>query len=771
MTSKNLYWAKWKENIKRRGWTLVICFVAMFLLLPVVNIIELNSRRSNLELAMQSGTNADELVRYLEVSQQQFAGNVGFSPLLTLGMALFAIIFAVQGFSFLYSRQKMDLYMSVPVSGPKRYIMIWANGILMFLLCYLPNLILTWGIGAAFGVMDSQLLAGSVLAFFVNLLAFTAMYQLALLAVFMTGNALTALLGCGVLYVYEMVIRMLYGSLKSRFFVSYCNADQSRLSALPWFTPFCGYMNFCDKVQYKVSAVGGYSSYGHLSSGYSETTWCQALLWEVLLLLLAIVVIGALAYLVFRKRKTESYHRSIAFPGVKGVLELFLLVPFSLLAALFVCEMAADESFFLFAGAIGGIVIGHGIIQLIYERDLKAVLKKKGAMFTSLAVSVLVLVLFRFDLTGFDDYIPEKEKIGSISVSLETDYSNFGWYRFDGDNSAGTAVYRLLGNMNSADPATIDAVLSMVSVWQEAGMPTDGSGNYGSRVNASGVMLATAETSSAETEQKPWADSNWFVVCYNLTNGRAVYRRFRVDASLCKEALNAVMNDASYRKIRYQIYEDAFEKAVDSMKIVYFDGKQELLYTTDKKQLLTAYRKDFESYDYEMIDSQLPCGILRFSMPDSESYRGYDWAYPVYGSFTDTIDVLAQNDIDAGADDGILSAEDVKEITVRYYVYENSYNREAELFEAGEVSEQTIICTFDNREEIAQILEGVYSSQLEAVAGEEFQAMQIEGYFRLDVSLTAEALKKRYTADDLFFLKNGVPEFVKKKIRESAVRN
>lgn len=768
MTSKNLYWAKWKENIKRRGWTFVLCFVAMFLLLPVVNIIELNSRQSSMEMARQSGAAAQDLERYFVLMQGQFAGNVGFSMSMTLCMALFAIIFAIQGFSFLYSRQKMDLYMSVPVSGPKRFIMIWANGILMFAICYLPNLIFAWGIGAAFGVMDSRLLAGSVLAFFVNMIVFTAMYQLALLAVLMTGNVLAALLGCSVLFVYELVVRMLYGSLKSQFFVSYCSADQNRLSAFPWFTPFCGYMNLCEKTLYEGSVISGYGTYDYLNRSYGQTAWCQALLWELLLLLLAVVAVGALVYVVFRKRKTESYHQSIAFPGLKGVLEFLMLVPFSLIAAIFVCEMAADKSFFLFAGALGGIVIGHGIIQLIYERELKAVVKRKGALLTSLVATGAVLALFRFDLAGFDAYVPEREKIGSIAVTLESDYDSFGWYRFDVGTTPNRAAARLLEGMESKEPETIEAVLHMAALWQEAGKP-DGSSNYGTAVSVDAAVPVSAQT--AATQKEPWEDSNWFVVRYDLTNGRTVYRRFLVDASLCRDDLNAVLNDASYRQIRYQICTEAFEEAVDSMKIVYFDGKQELLYTTDKKELLDAYLKDFESYDYDLIDSQLPSGVLRFAMPDSESYRGYDWSYPVYDSFDNTIGILAQNDIDAGAGGSILSPEDVKEITVRYYVYDDPYDAETGLFEPGEVSEQTIICSFDSKEQIRQILEGLYSSQLEAVAGEEFRQLQSEGRFRVDVSLTADALKKRYTADDLFFLKNEVPEFVIKKIKESAVRN
>lgn len=768
MMSKNLYWAKWKENIKRRGWSLVICFVALFLFFPVRNIIALNSGLKSAEEVLQAGTAAEDMAKRLAWIQSDLAENIGISGEFTLCMALFAVIFAVQGFSFLYSRRKMDLYMSVPVSGPKRFVMIWANGMLMFVLCYLPNLILTWGIGAALGVMDSKILAGSVLAFFVNMLAFTAMYQLALLAVLLTGNVLTALLGCSVLFLYEWVVRVLFGELKSRFFVSYCRADQERLDALPWLTPFCGYLNLKDGAIWYAGGTAG--RYGKYTSAYGEAGWYGMLFKEVLLLLLAAAALGALVYLVFRKRKTESYHHAIAFQGMKGVLEVFMLVPFSLVTAMLVCDMAQDENLFLAAGALGGLVIGHGIIQLIYERDLRAVVQKRGAFFVSLAAVALVLILFRFDLTGFDDYLPDSENIESVAVSMESDYGGFGWYDFEGNDFPGSAAERLLKRMDSGEKATVDAVLHMVQVWQDAGRP-DRSDIYEARMNPADAETGP-EREGEKAEELSWdrENSSWFVVRYKLTDGRSVYRRFLVDASLCREALNTVMNDASYQKNRYQIYTEEFEKAVDSMKIVYFDGKQDLLYTTDKKQLLEALRNDFKGYDFDLISEQRPRGVLRFLVLDSDSYGGYDFSYPVYESFASTIEALEQNGIDAGIHRGILDAEDVREITVRYYVYDDWENWDDEIFETGEVPGQTVVCSFSGKEEIGEILDSLYPTQLQNAVGEEMQQVQGEWSYRVEVSLTEEAMKKGYIADDLFFLEGRVPEFVKKKIKESAVR-
>lgn len=749
MTSKKLYWAKWKENIRRRGWTLLFCMVVLFFLIPVRSLVELNSLQNAMNHVLLSGADAAEVAEYFSGMRRAFLENTGFSETMVLCGLVFAILFAVQGFSFLYDQKKMDLYMSVPVSGPKRFWLIWANGAAMFAGSYLLNLVAGWGIGAVYHVMSPEVLVESVIAFFGNCLAFVAMYQVALLAVMLSGNVLTALLGCFVLFAYEPVLRLIYGALKSTFFVSYCRADQQRLEDSPLLTPFSGYLYFVGKMQYDRESLSGYLPD---QSASAAGGWYGMLAVQSLLLLLCCVAAGLLVYFLFRKRKTESCHSAIAFPAWKPVLELFLLVPFSVLAALLACNMADDKTFFLFAGGAGGGLIGHALIQLVYERDIRAIVKKWAVAMTGLAATALVLCIFRFDFAGFDDYLPKAENIKSVGITLESDYSSFGFIDLAQGYRRESMPDRLLSRMNSEDPATIAAVLTLAGQWQRAGCPT-----------------REEKWEKQEKGQTVWKDGRIFVVRYNLANGRCAYRRFYVNPAQSADALDAIMNDEAYRKLRYQIYDEAFARAIEKMKIVYDDGRQELLYTLDKESILDALCEDFKGYRFDLIQNDLPCGILKFSL-GTENRREYTWTYPVYESFSNTVAELAKNDIYVGDRESLLAAEDVKEITVRYYVYDNAYDMDFELFEGEEIAEQEISCTFDDPEEIREILKGIYAYRFAEVAGREFAPWEDEGNYWVQVSLTQKAIRSHYVADDLFFLKDGVPEFVKKKIQESAVR-
>ncbi len=744
MTSKNLYWAKWKENTKRRAWTFVLCFGVLFLLYPVFNIIFLSDRKGEIAKMAADGASAAQLALQQGYIKNEFASNIGFSPLFVLAAALFAILFAVQGFSFLYSRQKMDLYMSVPVCGTKRFFLIWANGILVFGAAYLINLALSWGLGAAYRVLDAAMLAHSILAFVVNMLAYTAIYQVALLAVMLTGNVLTALLGCTVLFAYEYAVRFTYSQLKSAFFYSYCGADDRLLWQRPWISPFTGFLLFTEGTWYKD---------GKLYGAKGIPGWGAPLMEEIGFLALVAAVTGLAVFYLFRKRKTESYHQAIAFPKLKPVLEFFLLIPFSLTVGMLVSGAANDRNFFLFAGTLLGALAGHWIIQLIYERELKALLGKKALAAVCIAVSMLILCLFRFELTGFDRFLPQKEQVAAVSVSLENDYGNFGRYTvpfFSGYQKP--AVDDILENMNSTDEKTIEAVLSLAQKWQEAGLPE---------------MDDTRGSAVDVRQSVDMEDSRIWVVRYTLDSGRKVYRRFYVTEDTGAQELETIMQDMAYKHIRYQLYEEAFKEAVSQMKITWYDGLQEVFYTGDRERLLEALRQDFDGYGYDLLSENLPWGGLKFELSQSKEGSRLVWNYPVYGKFANTIAVLGENEIEVRKTENLIAPEDVAAITVRYYYYDD--NRQDELFEAGEIKDQIIQCTFEEKEEIGALLAALYPETLTEIAGEEARYVDRNTRISVTLTLTAEALKNHVFVPDFFFLKGKEPDFLEKRIKEAAV--
>lgn len=743
MTSKNLFWAKWMENIRRRGWTFALCFVVLFFGMTAACLIGLSSESSYLNSLKAQGAQEILIAQSRERMQTFFLHAVSFGTQFHAISGCFAVLFAIQGFSFLYSRKKMDFYQSVPVSVPKRYALIWGNGILAYAVSYLINLILCWIGGFLFGAVTPEGMAQSAVAFFVNILAFTAMYQLALVAVMLSGNALCALLGCAVLFFYEGAVRLLLSGLKSAFFFSYCSADKERLMDLPWLTPWIGYQDFCSRVLYQGGSIIGMTG---------RDSWCGALLTEILALAAGAAVFGLLAWALFRRRKAESYHQSLAFEWMKPALEILLVIPFALACGVLAGRASGDFGLFLFGGAALGALLGHGLIRLVYERDLKAVLSGRIPALCCLAGSVGLLCVFRFDLTGFDSWLPKRESVESVAFSQEREQVQFGWKQLAED---GNGSRDILKEMSSRDPETIDALISMISTWQEE----------------------ERSSKAGETPGESWENKSIWTVRWQLTDGRAVYRRFYVSRERTPEELDTVMRDAAYQDSRYQIYEEAMAENVGQMRISYSTGSREYFYTMDGGQLLEALKEDFRSYGSDLIAGGLPCGMLEFTLPARERQGGEDWdftwSYPVYESFSKTRQLLAQNGIDDAVTPShpFLSAEDVDKITVLYYHYDSYYGDDQdELFAPGEIEEQQITCVFEAKDEIEELLGALYPGDLLRLSEENIADSGEDYRFEVRISLTPEALKEGIRETDASFIRDREPDFLIDAVRGAAVR-
>ena len=743
MISRRSYWTKWLENIKRRGWTFVLCAAVMLLLGPVFLSVNLTGLYNGGAFGAQTSEEMDLMMR------TAFVSHIGFSQIWVFPALFFAVLFAVQGFCWLYSRQKMDLYMSVPVSSVKRYVMIWGNGIVCYAGLSFTGLLLCWATGAVFGVMSCYAAAQSMAAWAFQMLAFLAMYHVSLVAVMLTGNVLTALLGCVVLFSYEPAMRILYNHLKTMFYYSYCSADAERMMRLPWLSPFAGTLDLFERVCYRDGYLVGVPGTGGLTWQFGIQTG---------LLVICAASAGIFAYWLYRKRKTESYHRSVAFSPLAAVLELALLVPFGMAAGMAVAKMSGDSGIFLFGGCLLGTVCGHAMIRLVYKRELKEVLGGKAVFAVSLTAAACFLGLFRFDWTGYDSYIPASREVRAVSVSLESDYSAFGNYEEPLWESGSVDMEEeLLEKMASENTETIESVLWLAKKWRDKGMP-----------GTVRDFEAGADTGYiSEGEGKNENLRRW-VVCYTMQGGRKVYRRFFADMEADQDKIDIIMKDPSYQRVRYQIFSPMFEERLGEMKISFADGRTETLYTAEKGELLEALRTDFRQYGYSLISDSIPEGKICFELKNKEG--GQDstriWEYPLYKSFEKTGEVLARNGIEVRDWQTLYCADEVDEIRISYYHYEG---KNKGLFEGEKLPEQEIMAVFTDRDQVEELLKALYSEELSWIAGEEFGTVDRDDRYTVQIFLSEEGRKAREKEPTLCLIRSLEPEFVERTIRERAV--
>ena len=113
-----------------------------------------------------------------------------------------SVICAIQGFSYLYSRKKVDLYHSVPVKKSRRFAVIFTNGILICFVPYLVNLLLAMVIAWFSGGMDGHIFSKALIAAVLHLLLYLGIYGFAILAVMLTGNLVITVFATVIFLVY-----------------------------------------------------------------------------------------------------------------------------------------------------------------------------------------------------------------------------------------------------------------------------------------------------------------------------------------------------------------------------------------------------------------------------------------------------------------------------------------------------------------------------------------------------------------------------------------
>ena len=125
------------ENMKRKNWVFWLSFLTFLCYFPGFLVLRLNSIRSTYENADAAGLIRMQ-VRMDEIVEVLFHIN-GFMPVIVIGLA---ILIGMQGFVYLHNKRQLDFYHSQPVSRKRRFLVLWFNGILIFVITYLVNMIL-----------------------------------------------------------------------------------------------------------------------------------------------------------------------------------------------------------------------------------------------------------------------------------------------------------------------------------------------------------------------------------------------------------------------------------------------------------------------------------------------------------------------------------------------------------------------------------------------------------------------------------------------------
>ncbi len=743
MTLKNSFLASLMENNKRRIWLWIVSVFGFVLLFPsaIMMLISQHTNRYDYFIESYGEALGGQMLRESLIGEISYVLNVGSGSEIWLFVAGFAVLSGVQGFSYLYHKRKIDFYMGMPVKRKKRFLVIWLNGVLVYAIPCLLGLVISLLIVAANDALTHEVMLGAWQSYGILFCLYLGVYHLVILAVMLTGNIIITGFAIGVLFLYECIVRVIVMGYMELFYKFY---SYRGYSTNPILSPFAILFDY-------------QSAYG---SGKGN------LYLTVLYLLLFAAGAGVIAYLCYLKRPAEAAGKAIAFSGPKPILKIMIAVPVALLAGIFTGDIVGYDPLYgknncgimLFVMAVA-LLFTCCLMQVIYEFDIKGILHKKRHIVISAVFVVLIFIVFKYDVCGFDRYIPDVDKVESAAISTPNDsyiyYGNDFWDEDMNYMSKDTYVeeYMYLTDIGAINQL-MKRSMELVSEYENMNL-------------------------LYEDEDRQWRS---VTVTYRMADKRKVCRELMIDLA-DEETIDLLDRiESSEEYIAGGIFgaSDIPAKAMadENRKVTAYYGNgtyQTKIKREEVKELLALYREDVMSGGFLKYRESVPTGSICLEF---EENKGYYTAYNrvellIYPFYDKCIAYLTEKGYYMPE---LIRPEDVEKIQVineHYDLVEAARKQQEEaavaieeavvnIYSDKDINEEyRTIVNYETPEEIAAILEQLYSrAQIYTTWHNEKQCdsnYSIKVYFTPDSGATAlENEGFEYYA----FAQGEVPEFV-----------
>ncbi|MBQ3105017.1 MAG: hypothetical protein IJC59_04035 [Lachnospiraceae bacterium] len=596
MMSKNLFLVSLRENLKRRVWVIFVTFLTLFLCFPGYLSLSLNSMKASLG----NGYMQEDLLMFVYRSMGLTEGLM----VLVVCLGSFA---GLQAFAFLHQRKKVDFYHSQPLTRQFRFLVVYVNGILIFAGCYLFNLVLGMAVAAGYGCLTGTVFLQGMKSFLLFLPLFLCLYHFGILAVLMTGNIIIAVLALGTFHIYEVALRGLFVIYQETFFHTY----SYRSSENWWHT-----LTSPVEIFTRISEIT--ESFTYREDVY-RTVPVNG---ESLLLLAALAAVSlGLIFALYLIRPDESSGRSLAFARTGEAIRILLLIPLSLGGGIAIYAASGASPVFGILGIAFTAVLCHMLLQIAFEFDLRSVVKRKFSLLLSAAAALLIFVIFRQDLMGYDDYIPDKEKVESVSLHFFIDNTNqsYTWIREDGWEISEEDY--ILEEMRLTDLDKVYALLEKRESYEE--------------------VEAYLMEYGSEDQQRVYSG---LTAAYHLKNGKTEYRELRIDLKGAGRQIDDVWQLPEYRGATQQILSDNFLSSYKIEEISFYNGLRSFdLKAADFAAVTEAYCKDVRETSFTETYASRALGTLELH---GEGLRNTNytnrWEYVIYDCYRHTVEALEE---------------------------------------------------------------------------------------------------------------------------------
>lgn len=657
----------WHRSVfGRRMWALGLTILYLVVCYPIGTAMII--QRANYQASLQAlSATAALSQRLYEVSRW-----IGIRQNFWWVLILLGVFLGIEGYSYLFSMVQMDFYESQPMPRRRRFMRVYVNGVLIFLIPFVICYALSILIAAAMGSMTGILLAECLVAAVRLLVAFLASYNIAIFAVMLSGNAGIATIVAAILHVAECIYHVTFQALAQTFYATYyygsAGRDGRTLGDLTWFwlTPLYRMID-------EQEIITQVDHYRYIP--YTATTLGQALR-QVLPSTACMLGVGVLfllaAYGLYLRRRSETAGGTVIYEIARFVLKMIVAIGAALYLGITVYYGICSElsgsrhvvTALTLAFMLATVVILCGIIQAIYDMNARRCAGRLWHMLIAGVVVSVVFAIYRYDLTGYDRYLPA---VSEVEYGALVDYNN-GSYLFDDPANSGQEISGDRYSQNYMQIHDIYTLLQIAQIGQET--------------------LVEQQDSDNGSVQYGW---NCGVV-YTLKDGRQVARALFIPEDIDSTLMDQIVGSDDYKKGQFSVYQEnntIIRGTQDRATLSYTNGvDQENGDGTLYAAFAEAYRKDLALYNYTYASTHEPIGAVLYQSRADDQY--YTATYEVYADYANTIAFLKANGL---FEEALEVSGTVASIEIDYYG-----------------GEQYVSRTYTDADQIRQILEATCSS-------------------------------------------------------------
>jgi ABC-2 type transport system permease protein len=641
---------------------------------------------------------------------------VGMHSILWIMVAGTAIMFALQGFSYVFNSSQIDFYLSQPTTRAQRIRKNYLNAHGTFLFMYVGCLIISLIIAAAMGAVNCNVLLSALIECARSLVLFFAFYNMTVLAVMLSGSLpIAVLLSMGFMFV-SIVLSGELMVFKTIFFATYSGYEPFRVYLSPLY----------DRIA-ALTDLGAQDSLGSLLKESGYVTGAFLSIWRRDADVLVVGLIAFVAVIIFaRFRRAEWAGSSIPLRPFRWFIKILVSVLVGLGAGIFVYilyETVWNSRLYLMMSVIMVLatILTGCVTEVILEGNIRRMFKGMAQTVMAIAIVLLTFVIFRGDLLGFDSFVPAADKVESCAFLTYYDSFNYHSDLYGSDYEYDASKF-----MEITD---IEAVTAIA----RAGMET--------------------QRASAKKSQEGIYENDGFdlTILYRMKNGKKIYRHVTIPYDVVDDSLDRVVSSEEYKKGAFIVFHD------DNIRNIFKASRNRTLsYVTptaslevkdfDYELISEAYRKDIlANYNYKEIKDKIPVASIELSVNDEDYLYG---SLEVYDNFTNTITLMKQYGIYSK---GVVESGDVKQIVVTNYY--PGYDLETQ--DQNQVPDdlENSTATYTEPEQIKAILEGtIYNGYYT----QWFNYNNSNPQYSVEVILNGDTYGGSYYA----FLKGKVPGFV-----------